>query len=618
MDRNSVKEAVREAADIVAVVSQYTALQPAGKRLKGLSPFTNEKTPSFFVDPDAGLYYCFSTQKGGDVFTFVQEMEGLDFKEALAALAERTGIDIRDSARRNERHTHLYHLLESAAAVYRDNLTGAPLEYIRSRGVTEESLATWGIGYAPDAWNTMCSDRTPDIDAHIQSGMCIKKENRVYDRFRNRIMFPFYDVRNRVIGFSGRDCGNSTGAKYINSPESPLFHKSSFLYGLHLAKSHIRKNNFSVLTEGPLDAIMVHQAGYPVAVAVSGTGVTENHIRQLHRLSRRLLIAFDGDQAGIRAALRVIGMAFEIGMDVKVPVMRDGADPASVIARDAGDFKRCVREAPTAISFLLNYIGRKYGDGGDGILRGIREEVLPVIARAKEPLARDYMIRETASFSSLGADAIAEEVNGIIAGRRAAVNRGGYTPSGRTKPTLPQPRKNLADRITDLFAAAARARQFLFLHNITLSEPAGVLINTIGTEYGKLEDYNEGLARMYFEERAADDRERIELAQNELMTALRQLLNDTRKHGVLDRLKHTADDDTAGTPEEGGTGGDASDGAGAGGTGAADDSAAGTPEEGGTGGDAGDARAETAAPDTPGGSAESPGRRHRRRRGCRR
>ena len=236
MNREDIKQAIKDASDIVEVVSQYTALKPAGKRMKGLSPFTNEKTPSFFVDPDAGVFYCFSSQKGGDVFSFVQEMEGVEFKEALKILAERAGIDV--SAGTGKSYAALYHTLDTAAALYRRSLSAEVKQYLSSRGISDTSVDEWGIGYAPDDWHTVCTKGMTGMAAYIQTGMCIEKDSRVYDRFRKRIIFPFYDTQKRIIGFSGREYGESTGAKYINSPESPLFHKSSFLYGLHIAKKH--------------------------------------------------------------------------------------------------------------------------------------------------------------------------------------------------------------------------------------------------------------------------------------------------------------------------------------------------------------------------------------------
>ena len=184
------------------------------------------------MDPDAGVYYCFSSQKGGDIFSFIQDVEGVDFREALQMLAEQAGIDLtRRTGSPAPNNTPLYHLLEAAAVVYRRQLTPAVKQYLIGRGISEQSMEVWGIGYAPDDWNTLCTKQMPNLAEHITAGMCIENQEKqsVYDRFRSRVQFPFYDVQGRVIGFSGRVYGDDDGvAKYINSPESPLFNKSSF------------------------------------------------------------------------------------------------------------------------------------------------------------------------------------------------------------------------------------------------------------------------------------------------------------------------------------------------------------------------------------------------------
>ena len=190
MDLNGTKQAIKDATDIVDIVSQYTTLSPAGKRMKGLSPFTSEKTPSFFVDPDEGLYYCFSSQKGGDVFTFVQEVEGMTFREALVMLADRAGVQI-DNQNTSEKgrettHSEVYTILDQATKVYQKNLSQDKREHLKERGLTDESIDVWGIGYAPSSWQTLCNASMSKYDEYASAGLCIRKEKNVYDRFRNR------------------------------------------------------------------------------------------------------------------------------------------------------------------------------------------------------------------------------------------------------------------------------------------------------------------------------------------------------------------------------------------------------------------------------------------------
>ena len=534
-DRGSQVQEIKEATDIVDLVSQYTALTPAGKRMKGLSPFTNEKTPSFFVDPDAGVYYCFSSQKGGDVFTFVQETEGVDFREALKMLADRAGIDLRSGSGQSgnvQVYERLYHVLESVANVYQRNLNREVLQYLYSRGISKEFVASWGIGYAPDAWNTVCTKQMSGLDDHIKAGMCVRKESSVYDRFRNRVQFPFYDERGRVVGFSGRIYGSGEGAKYINSPESPLFHKSSFLYGLHKAKPHIRKHNVAMLTEGPVDAIMMHQAGYPMTVATSGTAVTKEHLAKLKRLSNRLLVVPDGDAAGMRAALRVVEMAFGLGMDSKVVVLPDGDDPADVIKSDISLFKKRVKEAFSATRFLTHYVACEYGEAGEDRVRGVREVVMPVIGGIQDPLVREYAVRDVADFCGLSVETIQESLTQTL------VTAGGQE-------TFPAPRRVVAsiekkgvpdEKVRDLLRVFALSLTFLQSVGTDLTPKGKELFLQVQSE-GPLPEIDKNVATLRYEELFADEKDRVRVAQAEADHTLDLLCSEIRKRSALKKSR---------------------------------------------------------------------------------
>ncbi|MCY4576904.1 MAG: DNA primase [Candidatus Kaiserbacteria bacterium] len=501
VERANQVQAVKDAIDIVDVVGQYTTLTPAGKRMKGLSPFTSEKTPSFFVDPEEGVYYCFSSQKGGDIFSFVQDTEGVDFKEALRILADRAGIALTATPTSNKQNNApLYHTLESAATLYQQKLTDEVRQYLIGRGISEQSIQEWGIGYAPDAWNTICSKQSPNRAEQVTAGMCVenKEKQSVYDRFRNRVQFPFYDEQGRVIGFSGRIYGESEGAKYINSPESPLFDKSSFLYGLHRAKPHIRKHNVAILTEGPIDAIMVHQAGYPMAVATSGTAITERHLQKLQRLSNRLLLILDGDAAGHRAALRVIEMTFTLGIDSKVVVLPDGSDPADVVAEDVEQFKKAVKEAVTAVSFLTRYVAEQYGENSEDRIRGVREEVLPIIAMNRDPMMREHAIKEVANFCGLDVKTIQESMR----------QRTDTTPAQNTEPTLrrKKPIITAADRtktqerkINELGKSIAMALRFLKMKGVPIPKLIEEMVKTVQKSI-TLPEVDEEVVRIWYEE----------------------------------------------------------------------------------------------------------------------
>ena len=539
-NRQNQVQHIKEVTDIVDLISQYTTLTPAGKRLKGLSPFTNEKTPSFFVDPDTGVYYCFSSQKGGDIFSFVQETEGVGFREALHILAERAGINLETaSADTKQSNAPLYHALEAAAAVYQNNLTKEVKTYLINRGIHEQTIQEWGIGYAPDKWNTICSANTPNLTEQVTAGICIenKEKKSTYDRFRNRVQFPFHDGQHRVIGFSGRMYGEGEGAKYINSPESPLFNKSSFLYGLHKAKPHIRKHNVAILTEGPIDAIMVHQAGYPMAVATSGTAVTERHLQTLQRLSNRLLILFDGDAAGQRAALRVIEMAFTLGIDSKVVPLPDGKDPADVIKENVQQFKDAIKNALPATTFLTQHIAKMYGESGEDCIRGIKEVLLPIIAKNKDPLLREYAVKEIATFSGLSAEAITKSLEQI---KGSSVIQDAKPTLRRKKTITPaeNARTRQQQKIDALLNVTAMAIHFLEEKNIPHTDIGKNLLSEIQkTEI--LPKPDKKVVRMRYEVEFADVAAQTQSAHNELEAALKLLIAERKKQQEIEKLRAT-------------------------------------------------------------------------------
>ena len=549
VERGNQVQAVKDAIDIVDVIGQYTSLVPAGKRMKGLSPFTNEKTPSFFVDPDDGVYYCFSSQKGGDIFSFVQDAEGVDFKEALQILAEQAGIDLNSAATdATPNNAPLYHLLESAAAMYQKKLTEEVKQYLIGRGISEQSIQEWGIGYAPDAWNTLCSDGMAHLTEYATTGMCVenKEKRSVYDRFRNRVQFPFYDGRGQVIGFSGRMYGEDEGAKYINSPESPLFNKSSFLYGLHKAKPQIRKHNFAMLTEGPIDAIMVHQAGYPMTVATSGTAVTETHLQTLQRLSNRLLLVLDGDAAGDRAALRVIEMAYVLGMDSKVVVLPEGSDPADVIAENVEQFKKAVKEAVTAVTFLTLYVSKHYGKSGEDCVRGIKEVALPIIAKHTDPMMQEYAVKEVAAFCGLSPESIQKSLEQVS---ESTVVRDAEPTLQRKKIAthLHTRTQSVEEKIDEFLTIVAMAVQFLKKQNTQVAEKSAQLLDEV-QKIKSLPEPDEKVTCIRYEVQFATKDEQTRGAQDELETFLKHLDDQFKKHKELEKLTLADTTNTAASP----------------------------------------------------------------------
>ena len=417
---------IKERVSILDVVAPYVELHKAGKSYKGKSPFTSEKTPSFFVSPDRGMYYCFSTSKGGDAFTFIQEMEGVDFKGALKILAEKAGVELvpEDPKKRSERDA-LYAMLESATLFYQSKLqtNDEARSYLEQRGVKSETIAAWRLGYAPGppqaGWRelgTELESKNYQAGAAIKAGLLKRSEQgkEPYDVFRDRVMFPISDPSGRVIAFSGRILSKDSEApKYVNSPETELFNKSEALYGYDKAKQGIRKFDFSLIVEGQFDVVLAHQAGYTNTVAVSGTAMTDYHVGLLQRLSNRVVLALDADRAGIAAIKRAADVLLARGADVKVARIPDGQDPADIIQADPKRFKELIGQSTHVIEFLLDVLKAEAKDERTFKLRA-RDEIIPFLLRIQNHIDRDHFEAVIADALSTTKEAVHLEVSRLL------------------------------------------------------------------------------------------------------------------------------------------------------------------------------------------------------------
>lgn len=413
---------IKERLNIVDVVSAYVELHKAGRHFKGKSPFTNEKTPSFYVSPDRGMYYCFSTSQGGDMFTFIQTMEGVDFKEALKILAGKANVELVPVSpqKKNERE-RLYAVIEAATVFYVNCLGKAPLvkKYLADRGVNEHSLESWRIGFAPGppeaGWAVVREHLVAQgfTEAEILKAGLSKlsdKGKEPYDVFRNRIMFPLFDQGGHVVGFSGRT--TLTGAdipKYVNSPETELYNKSELLFGYDKAKKGIRNLDFSLIVEGQFDVVMSHQAGYNNTVAVSGTALTPFHVQLLERLSQKVVLALDSDKAGLAAVKRAAELMLKRGLDVKVAALTGGKDPADLVLKDTREYKKAIGQSTHVIEFLLNALQREVHDERTFKLRA-REEVIPYLLLLPNHIDQDYFEGKLAETLKTTKEAIHYEV----------------------------------------------------------------------------------------------------------------------------------------------------------------------------------------------------------------
>ncbi len=352
------------------VVGQYVSLKRSGGNLFGLCPFHGEKTASFSVNPAKGIYYCFGCHKGGGVINFQMEIEGLSYPDAVRALAQRAGLQVPEDEQYQSRYRQqerLWALSKEAARFFNTQLYTpagkAGLEYARKRGLPQNVLTRFGIGFAPDSWDALCVFLRGKgyTDQELKDSGLVsesKKNGRIYDRFRNRLMFPIIDVRGNVIGFGGRVMDDST-PKYLNSPETLIFNKRKNLFGLNMAKK--TKLPYLILVEGYMDAIALHQYGFDCAVASLGTSLTEEHAVLLSRYTENVVLIYDGDAAGQRATQRAIPMLEKAGLQVKVLQMRDAKDPDEFLKKFGADrFKLLLEESSNRVEYQLRAIIKKY------------------------------------------------------------------------------------------------------------------------------------------------------------------------------------------------------------------------------------------------------------------
>jgi len=409
---------IKDRLSIVDVVSQYVKLQRAGASLRARCPFHAERTPSFHVSPDRGTYHCFGCNVGGDIFSFVEAIEGLDFKGALKVLAERAGVELvyeRGGKEKKDERERLFELLEAATIFYTSRLSDAAKKYLKERGLTDETIEAFRLGLAGDSWSLLSdhlkSKKFTEREM-LEAGVAKKNERgSLTDKFRNRIIFPISDSAGRVVGFSGRIFGEAASPdapKYLNSPETPLFHKSRVLYGFDRAKVAIRKLNCAVLVEGQMDLLASHQAGWANTVAVSGTAFTPEHAALVKRMTENIVLALDADEAGIKAAGRAARTALQGGLNVKVAQLPAGQDPADLIQKTGADeWKKAIRESKDIIAFLLDVL-EEHMPQKDRFRRAVETIVLPFLSDMQSPIAREQYVHEIARRLGVSEAAVSE------------------------------------------------------------------------------------------------------------------------------------------------------------------------------------------------------------------
>ncbi len=434
-------EQIKERADILDVVSEVVRLRRRGRNYFGLCPFHHEKTPSFSVNPSMGIFHCFGCGKGGNAVTFVMEYEKVDYVEALKRLAERYSIPIEWEKSANEKKGDipiLYELQELALAFYQKQLYSADgraaLEYMHGRGFEDALLKELQVGFAPAEWDRLLRtlDRSRYTPALLEkSGLFVRREeNHFYDRFRNRILFPIHNLSGRVIAFGGRTLDPNENAKYLNSPESPIYFKSGVLYGLHIAKTAIRRAEEAILIEGYTDFLRFYSQGIQNVVAGSGTALTFHHAKILKRFTNQALLCYDGDDAGQKAAERAGFILLREGLDVRVIVLPAEDDPDSYLANHTPeDFQQLRETAPDFISFYIE--NHRSELQTHATKTAFIEQLVAELVGIQNPVTRDLIIRELAEQLRVNEEAVRAEL------RRASA-RGRQRPQRRQEEESPE------------------------------------------------------------------------------------------------------------------------------------------------------------------------------------
>jgi DNA primase len=430
----TVVEQIKERLPITEVLGSYITLTASGTQYKARCPFHNEKTASFYISPDRGTFYCFGCGAKGDIFTFVERFEGLDFKGALRLLAERAGISLVGTNEQADEKDELYAILDKAARLYQETLPHYPeaVDYLKQRGVIQKTINEFRIGYAPDEWRYLTSRLNPkEILAAEKAGLIQKTPKGYYDRFRGRIMFPLFDGGGRIIAFSGRmfpDRTDVSAPKYINSPETAIFRKSRVLYGFNRAKEGVRKHNFSILVEGQFDLVLSHQAGFTNTIATSGTAVSAeaaadqfSNLSVLARLSPNIILAFDGDTAGIKARTRAALVALSLGMQPKVVTLPATEDPASLLADGvAAVWKDILKRAEHVISAETKRIVES-GQSAHTVALRLREQVFPLLARISSHIERQAHIGVIAHILNMQQTVVAQDFDAYVRSQQNSV-----------------------------------------------------------------------------------------------------------------------------------------------------------------------------------------------------
>ena len=464
---NEVEE-IKSRLDIAEVIGGYVQLKQAGRNFKGLSPFKTEKTPSFMVSPEKGIWHDFSSGEGGDVISFVMKMEGVPFPEALEMLARRAGVELQRRGRGgpdSQTRQRLYDAVDAAVKYYHLTLSKnkTALDYLKTtRGLSIDTIKTFRLGYAPDRWDSLTkylAGRGFKPDQLKAAGLGGQGQHGGFDIFRGRIMFPIYDVQGRPVGFSGRilvDDGEA--AKYINTPETAIYHKSMAIYGLLQAKAAIRQAGEVILVEGNIDVLSLHQAGIQNVVAVSGTALTTQQLKSLSYLADTMYVCFDGDRAGQAAAKRAVELAAEAGVTLRIITLPTGQDPDSLVRGDAKAFDRLKQAAPVGLDYLFDQATSQFSVDSASGKKQISDFVAIAIVNLTDSIEQDHYVKRLAQSLNVSEEATKNKLF-----RRKADVRESVKIGEKVSVEIEPPSKNitLENNLLELTLAYADTREAL-------------------------------------------------------------------------------------------------------------------------------------------------------------
>jgi len=416
---DSIIDEIRDKCNIAEIVAGYIPLKRAGRNYRALCPFHKEKTPSFMVSPEKGIFHCFGCGAGGNVFNFIMKHEGLEFPEVVRMLAKKTNVKLpisKIAPKERKDTSNLFQINEIALLFYQANLKRpigrAALEYLKKRGYDAKTVLNFKVGFASSDNGLLNFMRKKGIALSLleRAGLILRRENGPhYDRFKQRIIFPIFDSRSRVLGFGGRVLDNSL-PKYMNSPETPIYNKGSHLYGLNFAKEEIKDQDFCIIVEGYVDLLTSHQYGIKNVVASLGTALTPQQIRLLRRYTHKVVVLFDSDQAGELASLRSLDLLIEHEVNIKVVSLPRGEDPDSFVRKFGRDkFQRKIAQAHDLFDYKLNLLSQNYNlDTVEGKV-GVANHMLPTIRRVQNAIQRGAYVKRLAQEFSRGERSLGEE-----------------------------------------------------------------------------------------------------------------------------------------------------------------------------------------------------------------